>query len=155
MVENESLLAIYLNDHLAGSAAGIAAFRRVRDTHGASETGLVLDGLVHEVEEDREELRSIMRRFGFRERRYKVVLGGLGDKLGRLKLNGHVLTRSPLSDLVEFEGLLLAVQGKTAGFRTLAELAVTEPRLDGERLAGLIVRAERQAETLEALRSGP
>ncbi len=154
MIDHEELLGIYLNDHLAGAAAGIAAFRRARNAQGPSERGHALDRILREVEEDRAAVESVMRTFGFPIRRYKQAIGLLGERVSSLKLNGRLTTRSPLSDLVEFEGLLLGVLGRAAGLRTLRELAETEPRLDGEQLDRLIARAERQAATLEELRVG-
>jgi hypothetical protein len=43
----------------------------------------------------------------------------MGEKAARLKLNGHLLARSPLSSLEELEMLRLGVEGKAAGWRTL------------------------------------
>jgi hypothetical protein len=64
-----------------------------------------------------------------------------GNLAGRLKFNGRLLARSPLSDLEELELLLLGVEGKAAGWRTLRTLADTDTRLDAGRLDELISRA--------------
>ena len=40
-----------------------------------------------------------------------MVAGWVAEKAGRLKLNGSLLTYSPLSRLVELEGLSLGVEG--------------------------------------------
>jgi len=93
-----------------------------------------------------------MATLGVSVRRYKL-LGGWGlEKAVRFKPNGRVLGRSPLSDLIEREGLLLGVQGKAAGFRALRRLADTDARLQATDLDELIERAEQQADTLEQLR---
>ena len=76
----------------------------------------------------------------------------MGEKAARLKLNGHLLARSPLSGLEELEMLRLGVEGKAAGWRTLRVLAETDKRLDPDRLDELIARARRQADLLEELR---
>ena len=52
------------------------------------------------------------------------------EKAARFKPNGRLLRRSPLSDLIELEWLLLGVQGKTAGFRALRRLADTDTDTD-------------------------
>ena len=70
----------------------------------------------------------------------------------RLKFNGRVLARSPLSDLEELELLRLEVEGKAAGWRTLRAQADTDARIDAERLDELIARAKTQASQLEELR---
>ncbi len=85
-------------------------------------------------------------------RSYKVWAAWAGEKAGRLKPNGHLTTRSPLSNLEELEILRLGVEGKAAGWRTLRALADTDARLDAGRLDGLISRARRQADFLEESR---
>jgi hypothetical protein len=145
------LLGIYLDDHLAGASAGLALFRRAARSQ-AGPAGEQLARLAAEVEQDRESLRSMLRAIGVPERRWKVAGGWLAEKAGRLKLNGRLWRRSPLSDLVELEGLVLGVQGKAAGFRALRTVAADDPRLDEAELDRLVERAERQAETLEELR---
>jgi len=57
------------------------------------------------------------------------VLGGwVLEKAARCKPNGRLFRRSPLSNLIELEGLLLGVQGKAADFRALRRLADTDTR---------------------------
>ena len=90
-----------------------------------------------------------MAALGVPVRVYKVYAGWIGEKAGRLKLNGFLLGRSPLSDLEELEMMRLGVEGKAAGWRTLRALAETDRRLDPARLDDLISRARRQAELLE------
>ena len=72
----------------------------------------------------------------------------MGEKLSRGKLNGHLLSRSPLSDLIEFEFIATAVLGKRAGFETLRALAEVDRRLDAELLDRLIAQADKQHEWL-------
>ena len=151
MDTNTAVLGIYLNDHLAGATMGVELFRRANGSaHGSVKTQL--QELTAEVERDRESLLTLMGTLGVPVRRYKVLGGWVLEKAGRFKPNGRVLRRSPLSDLIELEGLLLGVQGKAAGFRTLRRLADTDPRLKATHLDELIKRAEQQADTLEQLR---
>jgi hypothetical protein len=74
------------------------------------------------------------------------------EKVGRLKPNGRILSRSPLSDVLEVEALRLAVEGKAAGWLLLRRFAEQDGRLDPAQLDRLINRAARQAEVLEDLR---
>jgi hypothetical protein len=153
MTDNDpTLLGIYLNDHLTGATAGLELFRRAAASHAGTPAGDVLKRLTAEVEEDREALLAITRDLGFSVRRYKVVAGWAAEKVGRLKLNGRILSRSPLSSVIELEGLCLGVAGKAAGWRLLQALVPTEPRLGPVALERLIERAERQAQELESLR---
>ncbi len=81
----------------------------------------------------------------------KVALGWLAEKAGRLKPNGHLFSRSPLSDVLELESMLLGVQGKASCWRTLRVLAETDDRLYADHLDTLLERAEQQTTTLEEL----
>ena len=93
-----------------------------------------------------------MAALGVQVRGYKLWAGWIGEKAGRLKLNGHLLDRSPLSNLEELELLRLGVEGKAAGWRTLRTLADRDHRLDAGELDELIARARRQAGFLEESR---
>lgn len=146
------LLGIYLNDHLAGSTAGLELFRRAAGSHQGTDLGATLQRLTTEVAEDREALLEMMAALGVPVRQYKVYGAWVAEKVGRLKPNGHLLQRSPLSDLVELESMFLGVQGKAAGWRTLRLAASRYDRLDPDRLDWLITRASRQADTLEEAR---
>jgi hypothetical protein len=148
------LLGIYLNDHLAGATAGMELARRMAaSAEPGTESAAVLRRLAAEITEDRATLLTIMDTLQIPVRGYKVFAAWAGEKAGRLKLNGHLITRSPLSDLQETEILRLSVAGKAAGWRTLRVLAERENRLDAGRLDELLARAHRQSDTLETLRT--
>jgi hypothetical protein len=147
-----SLLGIYLNDHLAGATAGTGLARRMAASGHLPPDGGSLRRLATEIRQDRAELLKIMATLDVPVRGYKVYAAWIGEKAGRLKLNGHLLARSPLSNLEELEVLRLGVEGKSAGWRTLRVLADREPRLDAGRLDELISSARRQADLLEDLR---
>ena len=147
-----SMLGIYLNDHLAGATAGTELAHRTARSHGDEQDGGTLRRLAAEIAQDRATLLDIMAALGIKVRRYKVGAAWIGEKAGRLKFNGRLLARSPLSNLEELEMLRLGVEGKAAGWRTLRTLADTDTRLDPGRLDELISRARRQADRLEDLR---
>ena len=108
--------------------------------------------LAADIAADRAALLEIMTTLAVPVRGYKVCAGWIGEKAGRLKLNGRLLSRSPLSSLEELEIMRLGVTGKAAGWRTLRLLADTDPRLDRVRLDELIARADSQVGLLEDLR---
>src|SRR3712207_7749006 len=81
---------------------------------------------------------------GLPVRQYKQIGSWVGEKLSRLKLNGYLLSRSPLSDLVEFEFIATAVLAKRAGFETLRAAAEAEPRIDEALFERLIAQADKQ-----------
>ncbi|MFF8606630.1 hypothetical protein ACF06X_11880 [Streptomyces sp. NPDC015346] len=148
-----NLLAIYLNDHLAGAAAGVELMRRVTRAHRGRDYEPQLAQLAREIREDRRTLRACMEALGVRRLRGRTVLGVVAERVGRLKLNGRVLSRSPLSDVLELEAMRLGVEGKGACWRTLHALARTDGRLDADQLEELVQRARRQSQSLEALRA--
>jgi hypothetical protein len=146
------LLGIYLNDHLAGATGGAELARRVAGSHQEPAADSALQGLAADVAQDRAALLDIMAALGVPVRTYKVYIAWIGEKAARLKLNGYLLARSPLSSLEELEMLRLGVEGKAAGWRTLRVLADTDKRLDPGWLDQLISRARRQADLLEEFR---
>ena len=146
-------LGIYLNDHLAGSTAGVELARRIARAHKGSTTGGILDLLAEEIAEDREALLGTMGTLGVPVRQYKVYAGWIGEKIARLKPNGGLLSRSPLSHLLELEIMRLGIEGKASGWRTLRAVADHNERLNADELDQLIIRARRQADAVEELRT--
>jgi len=151
----QDLLGVYLNDHLAGATVGLELVRRMAGSaEPGSESATVRKGLVSEIAADRSALIKIMTTLGIKIRGYKMFAAWAGEKAGRLKFNGHLLSRSPLSDLEETEMLRLGVEGKAAGWRTLRAVAEHDSRLDTGQLDELLARAARQSDELERLRVG-
>jgi hypothetical protein len=147
-VHNRDLLGIYCNDHLAAATGGIELVSRMLSQHRGSGHEANLEGLLDELREERAALRSSMAALGLPVRQYKQVASWLGEKVARLKLNGHVLSRSPLSDLVEFEFIATAVLAKRCGFETLRVVAAADKRLDAALLERLIAQADKQHDWL-------
>jgi hypothetical protein len=146
-------LPIYLNDHYAGSTLGVElAKRAAKNNNGNAEFGPALATLASDIDQDRDSLKRMMDRLGVSEDRLKASIFWLGEKVGRLKPNGELLQFSPLSRVVEVEGLITGVSGKLSLWRTLLELAEREDRLEEGELDVLAGRAEDQLLRLHALR---
>ncbi|HEV7614925.1 MAG TPA: hypothetical protein VGO36_01695 [Solirubrobacterales bacterium] len=146
----DRLLAIYLNDHLAGASAGVELARRTRSSnHDDAEFGAPLAAICAEVEADRATLADLMEQLGIRQNKGKQGGAWLGEKLGRLKLNGQLHGYSPLSRVVELEGLCLGITGKMQLWRALERSLDSIDGFDFEQLAE---RAAQQRETAEQLR---
>jgi hypothetical protein len=149
----QDLLGVYLNDHLAGATVGLELVRRMAaSAEPGAEAAAVVKRLVSEITADGSALVKMMAAMGVKIRGYKVFAAWAGEKAGRLKLNGHMLSRSPLSALEETEMLRLGVEGKATGWRTLRVVAQRDSRLDTGQLDELLARADRQSDTLESLR---
>jgi hypothetical protein len=149
---DKKLLSIYLNDHLAGATAGFELAKRAARSNEGTELGGFLEKLRIEISEDLEELKRIMEALGVKANPMKTSAAWAFEKLGRLKLNGQWQGYSPLSRLIEIEGLCLGVEGKLSLWRSLEELAKSEPLLLGDQLGVLIERAQSQRSELEPYR---
>jgi hypothetical protein len=143
------LVSTYLNDHLAGATAGRELARRAAGNNRGTALGRFLEQLAQEVDEDRDSLLALMSEMQITPDRVKVLAGWAAEKLGRLKPNGRLLSYSPLSRLVELEGLLLGARGKLALWTALQTLEGDQPVLARADLGALSRRAEDQLEQLE------
>lgn len=142
-------LPIYLNDHLGGATTGVELVERIAKEYEGSELGSFAAGLADEIKADREALLEIMDGLGVSPDKVKVAMGWATEKMGRLKLNGEIRDRSPLSPLVELEGLSLGIEGKRSLWVSLTETDPVAERIGRERLHELIARAERQRSAVE------
>lgn len=141
----EKLLRIYLNDHLTTASAGAALARRALRSNQGSELGGLLETLASDLRDDVEKLEGVMRERGLRPSAFKRSLGTVGERLGRLKLNGRIVSYSPLSRLAELEGLGLLVAHNASLWRSLEAIGV-------ERATALAERAEGHIEVLRTHR---
>lgn len=124
--------------------------RRLRASNEDNpEFGPVLTELCAEIEADRETLKTVMERLGVSQGRLKPLAAVLGERLGRLKLNGQLLGYSPLSRLDELEMLQIGVVGKRRLWRALEHTHSSD--LSGIDLGALAERATGQLRRLEAL----
>lgn len=144
-------LTIYLNDHLAGSTFGLELARRTLAANRGNEFADVLAELAAEIEDDRRELERFFDRLSVPTDRAKLTAGWFAEKVGRLKPNGRLVGYSPLSRLLELEGLSGGVRAKLDLWRALRAIARDQPQLDQGRLDQLIGRAESQLERLASL----
>jgi hypothetical protein len=145
---NTELLGIYVNDHLAAATGGIELVGRMIGVHRGSRWEPPLQQLLTELRDEKSSLLDVARALGVPVRQYKQLGVWVAEKVSRAKFNGRLLSRSPLSDLVEFEFLASAVRGKRSGFETLRIAAEVDDRLPKAELDRLIDQAHRQYEWL-------
>ena len=140
-------LAIYLRDHhAAGSAGRRLAARAAKNVSPEVEGRDELARVAKEIDADLKRLEAIMRSEGVTPSTVKDTLAGFLEVLGRLKLNGRILSRSPLSDVIELEALLVGITGKAALWRTL-DTATT-----GHEIDALTERAQAQIDVVSRCR---
>lgn len=141
-----SQLTIFLRNHEAAARAGLDLIRRTAKNQQNQPYAGELAAIADEAREDLTSLQLLMRHLEVEPDTVLSTALRLGERAGRLKPNGHLLRRAPLSDLVEVQGVLSALTLKAAGWRALAAAQVAE---DGDPdLTQLIVRAERQIERM-------
>jgi hypothetical protein len=143
-------MAVYLNDHLAGSTVVIELVRRAAREHQDTELGSFLSRLAVEIAEDRQTLRRLMAAARARPQVAKVAVAWMAEKGGRLKLNRRLLRRSPLSPLVELEAAEVGIYGKLLLWQVLRDQR--PPGSAAVDLDELIARAQRQLREVERRR---
>ena len=148
MSSNE-LLGVYLNDHLAGSAAGIELAEKLRDNNQGTELGNTMAALHRDIEQDRATLEELMARLEVERHPVKEAAGWLLERLSRLRLNPAITGSADLTRLLETEALSLGIDGKLAMWLVLKEAAAADRRLAGTDFDRLIERARGQRRTLE------
>ena len=151
-IRNTDLLGVYTNDHLASATGGVELVSRMLGRWRGTSYEPRLEQLLDELREERTALRTQMQALGLPVREYKQAAVWLGEKESRAKLNGHLVSRSPLSDLVEFEFIATAVLAKRAGFETLRAAAEVDSRIDRALFDRLIDQADRQHHWLADVR---
>jgi hypothetical protein len=148
MASNE-LLGVYLNDHLAGSAAGLELAEKLRDNNQGTELGDVMAALHHDIEQDRATLEELMDRLEVTRHPVKEAAGWMLERLSRLRLNPVLTGSADLTRLLETEALSLGIEGKQLMWRALKDAAARDQRLAGTDYDRLIERAGGQRRTLE------
>lgn len=148
---DRKLLGIYLNDHLAGSVVGVSLARRFVRQNEGNEYGAKIAGIAHEIEEDQATLQKLMEGAGIRRKQTRLALARLTELATRLKRNGRLVGYSPLSRVLELEGLMMGITGKLELWRSLDALNERSDAL-GVNFASLAARAEDQRDRVEELR---
>jgi hypothetical protein len=143
-------LGHYLRIHLTGSAGGIELFSRGEAMPDSTARETVL-GIRDELVQEREQLLAMASRVGASPAPLAAVAAKVGERIGRLKPNGDLLHRTPLTDVVDLETMLVAVAGKIAGWQSLIAVADKHDGLRLDELTALLEQARRQHEQLAGL----
>jgi hypothetical protein len=125
------LLRIYLQDHLASATGAVELAKRAYGSNRGSELGPGLAAVRAQLSDDHAALLDLMDRLDVGRDRMKEGAAWAAEKAGRLKLNGRVRGYSPLSRVVELEGLALLLLGQRQMWETLAQVLAGDPRTVG------------------------
>jgi hypothetical protein len=144
-----SALRIYLQNHEAAARAGIDLSRRAAHNQREQAHGPLLADLSDAIREDRKRLLLIMKSVHVAANPVLGAVLQMGERVGRLKPNGRVVRRAPLSDLIEIEALIDAVTAKRTGWYALAAASLRVPV--ASQVAELITRADDQLSRLRPI----
>lgn len=145
----DRLLRIYMTDQLALGVLWREIARRASRSSNGSPEAAALERVATGISEDVALFEQMMRRLGFSTRSPKRVMALVAERAGRLKLNGHLLSRSPLSRFEELDFLLMGIDGKVVLWQNLRDGAGLGERLPDIDFERLIERARSQRAELE------
>lgn len=145
-------LEVYLNDHLAGSAAAVELVERIRAGTEGTPLAAHLEGLGHDIEADRATLMGVMEGLGVPRSTPKQMAGRVLESLSRVRLSEHVTRSAGVTLLMELETLSLGIEGKLSLWRALGQVTDSHPALAGADLPALADRAVRQRAGVEPFR---
>ena len=144
MQANERL-AIYLNDHLAGSVIALEMLEDLADDPELAD-------LRREILADREVLERILSLTGAKISQPRQAAAWLTEKLGDVKLYLDDPDQGGLRRLEMLETIAMGIFGKESLWASLQEAAPGNPLLQGEDYTALRRRAQQQREHIETLR---
>jgi hypothetical protein len=148
-MESNQYWETYLNDHRAGATAGTALVRRIWRSNRRTEWGPIIEKVAESIEQDLVVLDEVRAAAGVSGGDLKRVAALLTERAGRLKLNGHLLTYSPLSRVFELETLMSALRGKQSLWAALHTAAPSQPEWSDFDFAALEKRGSEQLETIK------
>jgi hypothetical protein len=143
-------LALYLNDHFAGSAAAIELLDDLIEHHPAHRLTRFFRNLREEIVADQETLREIIDKVDASESGVRRAAAWLAEKVGRAKL--RFSGEDGIGLLQTLEMLVLGVTGKRLLWCSLGAISSNAVELQGIDFAQLELRATQQLEKLETER---
>lgn len=150
---NDRLLGIYMTDHLALGVFALELARRAQRAHAGTELAAALARVAEDgIAQDIAFYKLMMRRLGLSCRSPKIALAIVGERIGRVKLNGRLWRRSPLSSFEELDFVVMAIENKVVLWQNLRDLAGLRERLPDVNFEELIARARAQRSQLEPFR---
>jgi hypothetical protein len=150
-VDGRRLTAIYLQDHVAVLAGGEDLVRRTLGETQLPELRRLLADILPELRDDRAALVRLLGGLGRGPSAVKAQLARLAERAGRLKLNGKPTGYSPLSRVVELEGIAVVLAATRSTWRALEHAGPADGREDAARRARRLDERIAQVEELRLL----
>src|SRR5690242_1007456 len=143
-------LAIYLNDHLAGSVAAIELIEDLISALDEEPLKIFLADLRRDIESDQKVLKQLIARADENESVARKTAAWVSEKAARMKIKFAGEDFGELGLAQALEMLALGIHGKESLWRTLATL--NWPALQDVDLAKLEQRAVEQEKRVETKR---
>ena len=143
-------LATYLNDHLAGANFAVELLDHFISEANPAEPVLV--SLRREIEEDRQQLKSLMSRAGVEESRIRKASSWFAEQLSEAKFSLDDERDGPLRRFERLEALSIGIDGKLALWEALHEASGRNAVLSSLDYDKLRQRAIDQRSRVETLR---
>ena len=144
------LLELYLSDHLTGATAGVGRITRMANDFVDTPMFGRLGQLVDEISAERAFLIQLIDDLGLDRKPYRQAVAWVGERVGRLKSNGKIVERSPMTMLLETELMRGAVMGKL-GMWQMLEVQAPTLGLDPKVFTDLIEMTENQVKLLDEI----
>ncbi|MDQ6774188.1 MAG: hypothetical protein M3024_14605 [Candidatus Dormibacteraeota bacterium] len=125
---------------------------QIRSQNEGTSLSTYLIILIHEIEEDRDTLVTVMERLGVERNPVKEAAGWVAEKVSRLKFQVPVGVDAQVSRLLEVDTLLTGLFGKQALWQILGKVSAAEPRLTEFDFDALEARVAKQIEALNGYR---
>ena len=145
-------LGLYLSDHLTGATAGAERIERMAADFVDTPVFAALSELAAEIRGEHLYVQHLIGELGLRRRPIAEAVSWVGERVGRLKANGSLLKRSPMTLVLEAELMRSAVIGKLGMWQTLDDNA-EGLGLDAEQFREFAQKAEHQREVLDTVHS--
>ena len=148
----DEYLAIYLNDHLAGSVVAVELLQHLERTYSGQPVQRFAADLRADIEDDRRELRKLMDALNVTESRARQATAWVAEKMTLIKLRLDDWAGGDFRLFEALEALSLGIEGKKALWLALEGAAEKAPALRLLDYGRLITRALDQRGRVEAKR---
>jgi hypothetical protein len=145
-------ISTYLNDHLSGSVVAIEMLQHLEETYAGSDIGSFASKLRGDIEQDRQELKSLMNRLEISESTPRKASGWVAGKFTEIKLRIDDKAGGDLHLYEYLEALSLGIEGKRSLWQALESAGEVNAMLRLADYKLLINRAEEQRGGVEERR---
>jgi hypothetical protein len=145
-------LAIYLNDHLAGSVVALELLERLEETHGRDGLGDFFKLLRADIASDRQDLEQLMEELKIDQSRTRKASAWVAEKFTELKLRFDDPQAGVLLLFESLEALSLGIEGKHSLWTALAAAGIESSLVKLADYERLKQRAKDQRDRVEQLR---